>query len=62
MLINREKLLEVLEREVDLADHWKTAHEMYNVVKYFPTIDIPTNVAIVVGEDGTVRRITGVKI
>ena len=27
-----------------------------------PTIDIPTNVAIVVSEDGTVSRITGVKI
>lgn len=27
-----------------------------------PTIDIPTDVTIVVHEDGTVRRITGVKI
>ena len=27
-----------------------------------PTIDIPTNVAIVVHENGTVSRITGVKI
>lgn len=26
-----------------------------------PTIDIPTNVAIAVSEDGTVSRITGVK-
>ena len=27
-----------LEREVDLADDWKTAHEIANCVKYAPTI------------------------
>ena len=38
--IDRDKLMAELEREVDLADHWKTAHEMANVVKYFPTADV----------------------
>ncbi len=28
-----------LEYEVDMADDWKTAHEIANVVKYAPTID-----------------------
>ena len=28
-----------LEYEVDMADDWKTAHEMANIVKYAPTID-----------------------
>ena len=28
-----------LEYEVDMADDWKTAHEMANVVKYAPTVD-----------------------
>lgn len=27
-----------LEREVDLADDWKTAHEISNCVRYAPTI------------------------
>lgn len=27
-----------LEREVDMADDWKTAHEIANCVKYAPTI------------------------
>ena len=28
-----------LEYEVDMADDWKTAHEMANIVKYAPTIE-----------------------
>lgn len=28
-----------LDREVELADHWKTAHEIANCVKYAPTVD-----------------------
>lgn len=28
-----------LDYEVDMADDWKTAHEIANVVKYAPTID-----------------------
>ena len=28
-----------LEYEVDMADDWKTAHEMANIVKYAPTVD-----------------------
>ena len=28
-----------LEYEVDMADDWKTAHEIANIVKYAPTID-----------------------
>lgn len=28
-----------LDREVELADDWKTAHEIANVVKYAPTVD-----------------------
>ena len=38
--INANALLKDLEREVELADDWKTAHEIYNVVKYFPTADV----------------------
>lgn len=38
-LIDADALVEELEREVDLADDWKTAHEIANVVKYFPTIE-----------------------
>lgn len=28
-----------LDREVELADDWKTAHEIANCVKYAPTVD-----------------------
>ena len=28
-----------LEYEVDMADDWKTAHEIANIVKYAPTIE-----------------------
>ena len=28
-----------LEYEVEMADDWKTAHEIANVVKYAPTVD-----------------------
>lgn len=28
-----------LDYEVDMADDWKTAHEIANIVKYAPTID-----------------------
>ena len=28
-----------LEYEVDMADDWKTAHEIANIVKYAPTVD-----------------------
>ena len=28
-----------LDREVELADEWKTAHEIANCVKYAPTVD-----------------------
>lgn len=37
--IDADALMKELEREVDLADDWKTAHEIVNVVKYFPTIE-----------------------
>ena len=37
--IDADALMKELEREVELADDWKTAHEIYNVVKYFPTAD-----------------------
>ena len=39
--IEYEPLMAELEREVELADDWKTAHEIANVVKYAPSIDIP---------------------
>jgi len=35
-LIDRDAL--DLEREVELADDWKTAHEIANCVKYAPTV------------------------
>ena len=38
-LIDADALMKELEREVELADDWKTAHEIVNVVKYFPTIE-----------------------
>ncbi len=38
-LIDADALMNQLEREVELADDWKTAHEIANVVKYFPTIE-----------------------
>ncbi len=31
-----------LDYEVEMADDWNTAHEIANVVKYAPTIDVPT--------------------
>ena len=38
--IEYEPLMAELEREVELADDWKTAHEIANVAKYAPTIEI----------------------
>lgn len=38
-LIDADKLIPELEKEVKLADDWKTAHELFNVVKYFPTVE-----------------------
>ena len=37
---NADALMKELEQEVELADDWKTAHEIVNVVKYFPTIEL----------------------
>lgn len=36
-LIDANTLMKELEREVELADDWKTAHEIANCVKYAPT-------------------------
>lgn len=38
-LIDADALMKELYREIDLVDDWKTAHEIVNVVKYFPTIE-----------------------
>lgn len=38
--IDANALMKELEREVELADDWKTAHEIANVAKYFPTTEI----------------------
>ena len=38
--IEYEPIMLELEKEVKLADDWKTAHEIANVVKYAPSIDI----------------------
>lgn len=38
--IDRDKLMAELDCEIKLADNWKTAHEIANVVKYFPTADV----------------------
>jgi hypothetical protein len=44
-----------LDYEVDMADDWKTAHEMANIVKYAPTIDaVPVRHGKWVIEDGHV--------
>lgn len=37
-LIDADALMQELEREVELADDWKTAHEIANCVKYAPTV------------------------
>ncbi len=37
--IDADALMKELEREIELADDWKTAHEIANVVKYFPTTE-----------------------
>ena len=37
--IDRQAVMAELEKEVELADDWKTAHEIANVVKYFPSAD-----------------------
>lgn len=37
-LINYDAVMAALEEEYQMQDHEKTAHEMLNVVKYFPTI------------------------
>ena len=38
--IEYEPIMAKLEKEVKLADDWKTAHEIANVVKYAQSIDI----------------------
>ena len=38
--IEYEPIMAELEKEVKLADDWKTAHEIANVVKYAQSIDI----------------------
>ena len=38
-LIDYDAVMAELEKEYQLQDHEKTAHEMLNVVKYFPTIE-----------------------
>lgn len=48
-----DALLKELERQEDLADDWYTAHEMYNVVKYFPTTDDVTE-----KNDGNIEPLT----
>jgi hypothetical protein len=40
-LISKKSILKTLEREVEMADDWKTAHEMYNYVKYEQPVEIP---------------------
>jgi len=38
-LIDADALMKELERETELADDWKTAHEISNIVKYAPTVN-----------------------
>lgn len=38
-LIDAVALMQELDREVEFADDWKTAHEIANIVKYFPTFE-----------------------
>ena len=38
--IDRQAVMTELEKEVELADDWNTAHEIANVVKYFPVADV----------------------
>ena len=45
-----------LEYEVDMADDWKTAHEMANIVKYAPTVDA---VPVIRCKDCKFLRFTG---
>lgn len=51
-LIDADALMQELEREVEFADDWKTAHEIANCVKYAPTIDGWISVKDKTPEDG----------
>lgn len=46
-----------LDYEVDMADDWKTAHEIANIVKYAPTVDaIPIEWIMRYSFDGKRKR------
>ena len=37
-IIDKEALMKELDKAVELADDWKTAHEIANIVRYFPAV------------------------
>ena len=45
-LIDADKLMKELEREVELADDWKTAHEIANCVKYTLTVEVAKDINV----------------
>lgn len=40
-MIDYDAVMKALEEEYQWQDHEKVAHEMLNVVKYFPTVETP---------------------
>lgn len=40
-MIDYDSVMKALEEEYQWQDHEKVAHEMLNVVKYFPTVETP---------------------
>ena len=64
VLINifEDRLEKVRNRYGDYSEEAGILSGTLRLIRAQSTIDIPTDVAIVVSEDGTVSRITGVKI
>lgn len=52
--IDVDAVMHELDREVELADDWKTAHKIANVVKYFPTADV-------VEKDEVIRKLNEIE-
>jgi len=60
--IFEDRLEKVRNRYGDYSEEAGVLAGALRLIRAQSTIDIPTDVAIVVSEDGTVSRITGVKI
>lgn len=61
-LIDGDKLYRTVKLAWDTEDSEDFEKSVFTAIASAPTIDIPTDVAIIVHEDGTVSRIIGVNI